>query len=93
MSKAPGTRLILIDDGFLIFDQTVSRTSPLGGSGSGVVITSAKGLTKDLSTLQLVENDALRNRIRSASQLLALLAEGLLDQAAEAGKSLLRDIG
>jgi hypothetical protein len=93
LSKAPGTRLILVDDGFLIYDQTVARTSSLGGSGSGVVIASARGLTKDLSTLQLVDNEALRNRMRAASQLLSRLAEGLLDQAAEAGRSLLQGNG
>lgn len=91
-NKVPGLRLILVDDGFLIYDQTFARDSPFGGSGSGVVIASAQGLSKDLSSLQLIDNEALDERIRAASQLLSLLVENRLDQAAEAGSNLLLEI-
>lgn len=91
-NKIPGLRLILVDDGFLVYDQTFERDSLLAGSASGVVIASAEGLNKDFSSLQLIDNEALQERIRAASQLLSLLVENQFDQAAEAGSNLLPEM-
>lgn len=89
LREAPGTRVMLIDDGFLIFDQTFDLNSVYGGSGSGVVVASAQGLQKDLSTLQLVENEALFDKVRCATQLMANLAKGDLERAIQDGLALI----
>jgi hypothetical protein len=91
-NKVPGLRLILVDDGFLVFDQTFGRGSSFGVSGSGVVIASAEGLRKDLSSLQLIDSEAFHERIRAAAKLLSLLAENQFDLAAEAGSNLLLEM-
>lgn len=91
-NKVPGLRLILVDDGFLIYDQIFGRGSSFGVSGSGVVIASAEGLCKDLSSLQLIDNEALHERIRAAAQLLSQVVEGRLEQACVAGSKLLPEM-
>ena len=78
-------RLILVDDGMILLDQQF----PASGGG-GIVIAPATGLAKDLSSLKLVDNSDLDQRIMKCEDLLSLVARNKVKEASAAGLALVR---